>query len=886
MKKGLKIFAAAFATGGLLLILYATKDLFPFGENTVSWCDMNQQVVPLLCELKDILSGKGSLFLNLQNAGGMNFWGVFLFFIASPFSFLVAFVEKSQMMHLANILVLLKMMLCAGCASLFFDRVFPKLRAAFTLLLSVSYAFCGYTMLFYQNVVWLDMMYLFPLLLLSLRRLEKSGSFLPFAFCLAAMITVNFYLSYMLVLFLILAVGIWVLFFSPRETRGQRTVQLGAGTVGAAVLSAVVWLPALLQYLNSARGGNLFQSLGSGSFFTPFSTIGMLVLCTAMIVPVFIFQSLRCIRGEMENPQEPYILALFSLMLIPLIIEPINKIWHTGNYQAFPGRYGYIFVLLGLCLAAQILQRPVEPACRRSAISWAVLLFLLLASAVFAACILWQMYPKTLSTYTRTLWGNDNSLQIFLIFFLLAAACYGLGLFLYRHRLLSHRLFVICLCVLTVTESLFYSTCFFSSTAGQPFLNVTSLEGQIQDDGFYRVKNNRKNYDINYTGAIGYNTLNHYTSLTGEYYLQGIRKLGYSGYWMEVSSVGGTLISDALLNQKYTIYRQEPLRADTVYSDGEYSIRQNSYFLPLGIVTSANLSQEQDLKLSARPYTGEHLLQTLSGGPSMVQEYHPAYTNNVSLTRDGEFYNITREKGGDSIIVYQLPAEEEARTYYFDCGDSLENNLSEPYYKAFSIYVDGDLVCKEYPTQSLNGILELTVSANQPARITITVHKDVSVRSFGVFSVSHEALETNLAAVRTAQLQVGRDTVTGTATAQEDGEYLFLSLPYDKGYTATVNGQTIPVLRVFDTWMALPLSQGENTVELRYQPPGFAAGAVLSAAGLVFLLAAGFFLYRKGLRLQRLEKLSIVLLSVLTAGVFAVIYLMPVVVYLVYQILG
>lgn len=85
---------SAAAAGGLLLVLYAMKELFPFGEFTVSWCDMNQQVVPLLCEFKDILEGKGSLFLNLQNAGGMNFWGVFLFFISSPFYFSGGFCRK------------------------------------------------------------------------------------------------------------------------------------------------------------------------------------------------------------------------------------------------------------------------------------------------------------------------------------------------------------------------------------------------------------------------------------------------------------------------------------------------------------------------------------------------------------------------------------------------------------------------------------------------------------------------------------------------------------------------------------------------------------------------------------------------------------------------
>ena len=41
MKKVLKHTMSAAAAGGLLLVLYAMKELFPFGEFTVSWCDMN-----------------------------------------------------------------------------------------------------------------------------------------------------------------------------------------------------------------------------------------------------------------------------------------------------------------------------------------------------------------------------------------------------------------------------------------------------------------------------------------------------------------------------------------------------------------------------------------------------------------------------------------------------------------------------------------------------------------------------------------------------------------------------------------------------------------------------------------------------------------------------
>ena len=55
-------------------------------------------------DLKDILDGKASILYSTGNAGGMNFWGVFLFFIASPLYITVKFVDKSDIIYLVNIL--------------------------------------------------------------------------------------------------------------------------------------------------------------------------------------------------------------------------------------------------------------------------------------------------------------------------------------------------------------------------------------------------------------------------------------------------------------------------------------------------------------------------------------------------------------------------------------------------------------------------------------------------------------------------------------------------------------------------------------------------------------------------------------------------------------
>ena len=116
-----------------------------------AWGDMTQQSLPLLLDFKNILSGEFDLFLNTANSGGMDFWGVFLFFLSSPFSFLVTFVDAGDIYLLGNVLILLKLIACGFTANLFFKRQFPKLTIAQHTALAVMYAFCGYGMMYYRK---------------------------------------------------------------------------------------------------------------------------------------------------------------------------------------------------------------------------------------------------------------------------------------------------------------------------------------------------------------------------------------------------------------------------------------------------------------------------------------------------------------------------------------------------------------------------------------------------------------------------------------------------------------------------------------------------------------------------------------------------------------
>ena len=312
MKKHYSIWLAPLAVLGVLCLLYGINGLYPFGENTISWGDMNQQVVPLLLELRNILHGEGSLFYTMQTGGGMNFYGVFLFFLSSPFSFLSYFVQTGDMKWFMNLLLILKLMTCAVTAAVFFRVRFPNLRQRFGALLAVCYAFSGYTLLFYQNIVWLDVMYLFPLLLLGLDWTLNRRKPLLYILSLCAIMACQFYLGYMVVIFLLLAVAVWVFWAMPKENRGRACACFVGASLVAALLTGVIWGPALLQFMSSARGEGLVESLTSGGLFTYLSTT-LPFLCSSAILVVSLF-FLRKLRG---NRRLQAVLIVFLLCAVP-----------------------------------------------------------------------------------------------------------------------------------------------------------------------------------------------------------------------------------------------------------------------------------------------------------------------------------------------------------------------------------------------------------------------------------------------------------------------------------------------------------------------------------------------------------------------------------------
>ena len=92
----------------------------------------------------------------------------------------------------------------------------------------------------------------------------------------------------MVVIFLIIEVYLYIKICLKEEKR-RATVTFTISSFVAMLVTAVFWLPAFLQYLNSGRGRNIVNSINQSGMFSYIPDKLEVVICTSIIfviVPV------------------------------------------------------------------------------------------------------------------------------------------------------------------------------------------------------------------------------------------------------------------------------------------------------------------------------------------------------------------------------------------------------------------------------------------------------------------------------------------------------------------------------------------------------------------------------------------------------------------------
>ncbi|MBE5765529.1 MAG: hypothetical protein E7339_08065 [Clostridiales bacterium] len=874
-------------------IIFSLNNIYPFGELTISWCDMNQQTIPLLCGFKDVLSGKSDFWLSLENAGGMNFFGVYFFNLSSPFTYLVLFFEKSAMPLAVNIMVVLKLATSALTFALWLKYYVKNANPVLVIALSVAYAFSGWAMMYYQILSWLDTYYLFPLLLLGLHKLTENKSPALYVITLFACMLVHFYLGWAIVIFVCLYAGLFVALSKEKSHTFAKNFIISS--IISALLSFLVLIPAFLQYSTSMRSGSLILNIVSTKFAPPIYTSYPTFFCIIAFIP-FLFR----LKGK--NRLE-HLEILFILAFLPVLIEPIASAWQTYDYMSFPTRYGFVTIGLALTLALKGITSLCEETVVEERVEkkdkYKLIIKIAFSCFAVAVCIGFAFYStnyyelnkSVITKYSQTLWGTEASFEKLLGYYIIPFAFGLLIYFGYKYRVL-HKIGVYALiAILCVVEAGFGARVYMVAPANdyKGFNRAFELEEVIDDDDFYRLKiSGRSYFDVNLVGALGYNSLSHYTSLNRESYMLLVKELGYSSYWMETHSNGGTVFTDALVRHKYSVARGASSSAK--YTTDSYYVTQNDLLFPTAFLISNGGESNSSNPRLERWQIQDELFKRLTGKSGIYNEIDYELLTNATDNSDNGITKITVNANKQAVIKYVFDIQEE-RAVYFDCFNLYTNSLREATYESVSSIkarVSQNGVLKSiksvgsYPLQKENGVLYLGTYSNSQLIVEVTLNKDINARSFGLFTVDTKSLESAVNELIAGDFKVEKDFLSGKITALSETDALFTSFAYDEGYRAKVNGKKANTFSV-NGFLAVELENGENIVEVDFLPRGLYLGVGCFTLGLV-ILAVYILLYKKVQEFAKLKRFTVYLVLALGVLILLAIYVMPIVVKLFYMI--
>ena len=150
--------------------VFLVSRMFPFGNFTVMRMDLYHQYGPLFCEFYDRVINHESFLYSWVSGGGSSFLGNYFNYLSSPLSFLVFLFDRKEISFAITSLVAIKGILSAGSFAIYLKHS-QKGHSYVSAAFGVFYAFCGYFLAYYWNIMWIDAMYLFPIIVLGIEKI-------------------------------------------------------------------------------------------------------------------------------------------------------------------------------------------------------------------------------------------------------------------------------------------------------------------------------------------------------------------------------------------------------------------------------------------------------------------------------------------------------------------------------------------------------------------------------------------------------------------------------------------------------------------------------------------------------------------------------------------
>lgn len=839
-KKIVNIFyglGAFILTGIFFLLALKISHIYPFGDNTIIYHDMQYQYLDYLTYFRNLLHGSGNIAYSFSIGMGEGTAAFFAYYLASPFNIILAFFSEDKIVLGITFLIMLKLASSAVTMFIYLSKRF-SLSNLSALLLALSYSMMGYNVLNCSNIMWLDGIIILPLIALGIHNLVYQNKKIMYFFALWYGIITNWYIGYMLCIFAVVYFIVEnVLYYMKNKQNKKGLFKSCTNFVFVSILSGmatmVLILPQTLQMLSQGESDFLkgIRANFNCSFLEGFKDLflnGEKLTKQQTNPPIYVGSfPIICIASLFVNKKERISKKYFALILICIgmaayIFNPLNYLFSvmkipSNHYY----RHAFLFSFLLIMLAGMALQAGIK------------------AHGVLAAFIIGLLYDFVLNYEDKTSFYFGLTCMILIGIFML---CYKLLLDKQKNKLCTALLATLLILFVGFEHVKDWNLeltdhTYTNSRITNYNQEISSIMNDIkrEDSSIYRIDKTSARFS-NYNCSVSqsesmsfdYSSISHYSSTRNVALSEFLMNNGYASV-TKLTPYHPIPVMDALLGVKYVIGQELPSDYHQLTNIGSENahVYQNPYYSGMAYIVQNNLKGSTSLL----PYSENPF------------ESQSAFISAISGLQDNYyFYNATTQIDTDHscYCVWEIHVTHNGPLYAYIKNGSKNLNIS----------VNDDLHFENY---WFNNSIRYIGEFKQGDIVRIKASNGTNADQFELYAttLNSNAVTKALDIIRANNISITdwKDgEVKAHITANENSQIMF-TIPYEKGWIIKVNGTRVNYSDYAGAFITFNISAGENDITMYFRAPGLTAGIIISILS-VSIFNLWLFLERKRKPLQ------------------------------------
>lgn len=567
--------------------------------------------------------------------------------------------------------------------------------------------------------------------------------------------------------------------------------------------------------------------------------------------------------------------VLLLFLNLSFVVRQLDYLWHGGHFpNSIPYRFSFLysFALIFIAYRAWDKRQHFRP--------WHMICAILLALSLAVGSEPFREFISKLQGGTL-----ESADWVYPLYNLLLIGVYGLIFlltcvrwkkadteddqvaFAFRRKFGAYSILAVMLLEVVLTllnfNSYVYNTYHGSaycmddypkkSATVQSMLNI--IEDREKDNPFYRVEMTRTQ-TLNDSAINGYAGLSLFSSSANASTTRFMQAMGFSARdnWNQYVYKYGSPVTHLFLNLKYLIQRDHAPVGSLYFTDlhsyDNVHILENTTYLPLGFMVQSRLSevvlpqgqvdhflfQNEFLQNASGIHTevwdrwkGQHLSITADGATLQDTNTTSAYTRYTADPGGGTVtYTFTAWRDGELCLDMHLGKNVTFNVYKVPKGAESGNWLFYEGYKLTEM-----VHCGTVSTGDKIRVV-IPVGANEASSMIVRgaiLNDDVYRHAYSLLSMDTMKIS-----------QFSNTYVKGQIAVVQDG-LLYTSIPQDGHWVVYVDGQKTETELVGGAMVAVPLEEGNHTVEFRYENHSVTYGALCTLLGVISFAALCFFRY-------------------------------------------